>query len=647
MSNVFISYKSDEFDEANWVKRRLEAEGISCWMAPMSIHGGLSYAEEIPKAIRECCVFVLILSDKVRESKWIPRELDQAINNNKTILPFMIVDCALKDDFEFYLSNVQRYEAYKDKEEALLCLIRDIKNILHTDVEPNVEDNVVIKDDEVEETPDKLEQKVDENSRSAKKRKKKHKNQKDKSVKKTDGKKRKKPLVILACIALSLVIVFSSVFIYNANNTVWICSESFKKSDSFLQFENVSVTNEDIVNMAELDEVSTLIFKKCHLKGIDLNRILMLVTYSVTFDGCSLNNADIANLNVKNSEINKIILDNNPELSDLSVLRAYAGSVTRLSFNNCSVSDLNFIKDFKNLTSLSAVKNNISDITALENCVSIVELDLSENNISTLEPISGLVNITSLDVYNNKLVNLMPLEKMIHLTEINASNNALTDISGLTNATLLETVNFSNNQISDVSVLAKSSLNLNSVNISNNKVSDISSLAVCNLVTKFFADNNAITDVSALKNWGELSSIDISHNQIADVSALSACHKLSHIDLSNNVITSVDCFDFSEHHATGIYFNISNNVITSVKLSPFDCSDMILYGNKIEDVSFLNGFEYIANLVFDYNEKIDFESLKNTNSMTYYVLNCPLDKQVYVSTTLGAYSVKFELDDFQ
>ena len=58
MSNVFISYKSDEFDEACWVKDKLEDSGISCWMAPMSIHGGTSYAEENPKAIRERSFFV-------------------------------------------------------------------------------------------------------------------------------------------------------------------------------------------------------------------------------------------------------------------------------------------------------------------------------------------------------------------------------------------------------------------------------------------------------------------------------------------------------------------------------------------------------------------------------------------------------------
>ena len=45
--DVFISYKSEEFQEADWVRQQLESGGIS-------ITGGASYATEIPQAIRSC-----------------------------------------------------------------------------------------------------------------------------------------------------------------------------------------------------------------------------------------------------------------------------------------------------------------------------------------------------------------------------------------------------------------------------------------------------------------------------------------------------------------------------------------------------------------------------------------------------------------
>ena len=130
IKDVFISYKAEELNEARWVRNALESCGISCWMAPDSIVGGTSYAQEIPAAIRGCKVFVLILSELAQTSKWVPRELDQAINENKIIMPFMLENCPLRDDFSFYLTNVQRYYAYENKMSAMEKMAKEILGIL-------------------------------------------------------------------------------------------------------------------------------------------------------------------------------------------------------------------------------------------------------------------------------------------------------------------------------------------------------------------------------------------------------------------------------------------------------------------------------------------------------------------------------------
>ena len=96
---------------------------------------GLSYGTTmmkivIPQAIKNCSVFVLILSKNAQKSKWVPRELDQAINENKIVMPFDIDDCALQDDFNFYLTNVQRYNAYQNKSKAIEKMLSEIKAIL-------------------------------------------------------------------------------------------------------------------------------------------------------------------------------------------------------------------------------------------------------------------------------------------------------------------------------------------------------------------------------------------------------------------------------------------------------------------------------------------------------------------------------------
>ncbi len=131
MSYAFISYKTDDLEEALWVKDQLSARGIPCWMAPDSIPGGSSYAQEIPRAIRSCFAFILILSEATQESKFVPKEIDLAINLGKPILPFMIENFELRDDFNFYLSNVNRFPAYQSKERCINLIATRIDEILN------------------------------------------------------------------------------------------------------------------------------------------------------------------------------------------------------------------------------------------------------------------------------------------------------------------------------------------------------------------------------------------------------------------------------------------------------------------------------------------------------------------------------------
>lgn len=130
MQDVFISYKSEEYEDALWVRNILEEHTISCWMAPASIPGGSSYAEEIPIAIENSKVFVLILSSRSQASRWVKRELDMAIGLGKTVLPFMVERFELSRDFGFYLGIVQRYDAATSRMEAMDKMLQELRAIL-------------------------------------------------------------------------------------------------------------------------------------------------------------------------------------------------------------------------------------------------------------------------------------------------------------------------------------------------------------------------------------------------------------------------------------------------------------------------------------------------------------------------------------
>lgn len=133
MKEVFISYSTVDTVQAETVRNILEKNGISCWMAPRDIPGGSNYTKEIPIAIRGCKAFVLILSDNAQKSQWVLRELDSAVNSGKVILPFMLEDCALNDEFNFLLTGAQRYAAYQKKAEELEKLVGRVRAVLAAD----------------------------------------------------------------------------------------------------------------------------------------------------------------------------------------------------------------------------------------------------------------------------------------------------------------------------------------------------------------------------------------------------------------------------------------------------------------------------------------------------------------------------------
>jgi len=130
MADIFISYSTKDIEEARTIRSVLLQNGFTVFMAPDSIPGGSNYTKEIPAAIRQSELFLLILSNQSQNSIWVSAEVENAFKNEKTILPFVLENCPLNDDFDFLLSRSQRIVAYEKKTEALESLVERIKGIL-------------------------------------------------------------------------------------------------------------------------------------------------------------------------------------------------------------------------------------------------------------------------------------------------------------------------------------------------------------------------------------------------------------------------------------------------------------------------------------------------------------------------------------
>lgn len=628
MKDVFISYKTEEFSEALWVKETLETNGISCWMAPMSIPGGSNYAAEIPQAIRECKVFVLLLSQKCQESKWVPRELDQAINEGKTILPFMLENCTLKDEFNFYLSNVQRYEAYESKSKAIERMVCEIKAIIDSHnqkLEKPVATANSQEEQELKTVPENPEVFIQEekvatpiqNEKSVKKPKK----EKQKAVahvpQKSPSKTSKKSRLPLLVAALLIAVVLSIV-LFSVSNKVEIAGEKFKKSDYLVSLEGKIITQEDIDNISKFKDLDNVKFIDCEISATDLS-VLEEVGYSLAIENCSLTYELLNSIDFTKSELKRLKLDDNEELKDITMLESLSDTLNCLSLNNCGLDDLSVLSDFTGLSELYADSNSIVDVEALADNTALKKLSLNNNKISDIDA----------------------FDKLINLTHIYLADNKIESLDGLKNTTLLTEVDFSKNKIEDISVLEKSADSLASVSIAQCGIANIEVLKDCTNLNTLVADGNNISDISVLKKLTNLEKVTLSDNLLNSASALEDHNLITHLDLSKNNLKEVS---LSLRDADYIYLDLGENDIYSISLPSKHYNYLGLDGNEIDDLS--GAYDCTGGkVVFDYNSAIDFLKLSESDFYDIYIIDCPLDKQVEISQTLGEYHTHFIVSD--
>ncbi len=633
IKQVFISYKSEEFDDANWVKSVLEKNGISCWMAPMCIRGGSNYASEIPQAIKNCTVFVLILSKYAQKSKWVPKELDQAINENKIVMPFAIDDCALQDDFNFYLTNVQRYNAYQNKLKAIEKMLSEIKAVLgvHDDLNSDFDAKIEkTKEQPAKQNAVQTPQKSELKTKCAKK----NKSQKS-TVAKSNGKKGF--MIVIAAIIAALIlttVAISGTF----SKKVEIGGSKFKAStSSVIIYDKVEITQDDISKMKSLENLNFVSLNGCTLPDSGFAELAAINLSSLSLSDCNIDDVQFAKAESINPNFTSIDLSNN-QITDISKLSAAKDKLKSLNVSGNSIKDYSVLSEF-NFRDFSADNAEVYDISFLAASSDLEELSLKDNGIESLSALSACEKLQSVEVSGNKLADLSGLEHSIKLAYLKAAENEISSLNGIENCTVLNSVDLSSNKLVDISVFAKSASTLTNVYLSDNEIVDISALADCTLLENIYMDDNSINSISALANKSALKKISAQNNAIYDIAVLKNSKSLEYVNLGGNDISDMSAFS-GIWSKSSVYMDLSSNNISAVSLASVSYSFLNLHGNPLNDVGNLPSAD-VFNLILDYSESIDFSALKNSEFNKVYVSECPLDRQLSVKNSIGEYSVEF------
>lgn len=128
MSDIFVSYASQDRDAAFRIVAFLEQNGIRCWVAPRDVPPGMEYGQAIIEGIAQSRALVLILSDQSNESQFVRKEVERAVSKTKPVLPVRIREVKPSGSLEFFISSSQWVDAWKSPmEQHLLPLVAAIK----------------------------------------------------------------------------------------------------------------------------------------------------------------------------------------------------------------------------------------------------------------------------------------------------------------------------------------------------------------------------------------------------------------------------------------------------------------------------------------------------------------------------------------
>lgn len=246
--------------------------------------------------------------------------------------------------------------------------------------------------------------------------------------------------------------------------------------------------------------------------------------------------------------------------------------LTKLTMQECSLSNIRALSTAKGLTWLDLSGNAIRDIDAISVLSNLEHLDLNHNALTSVAGVAGLSRLQYLDVSFNSLSSIAPLSTCPELTYLDVSHNEIITLSALDQMPKLTEFRAAYNSIESVELIAG-----------------------CTKLTKLDLSYNALFDVSTLSTLVELTEFDFSHNQVVDVPKFPVDCALISINGEYNMLASLE--PLADLHNLNYVYMDYNEGITSVNALA-NCPKLVqvnVYGTGVTDVSALTAHSIIVN----------------------------------------------------
>ena len=89
MADVFISHASSELELASFLRRHLETEGLSVYVAELDVQPGQKWMPTIVQMLKSSQWILCLASKRACASPWVMQEMGIAIGTNKKLIPIV------------------------------------------------------------------------------------------------------------------------------------------------------------------------------------------------------------------------------------------------------------------------------------------------------------------------------------------------------------------------------------------------------------------------------------------------------------------------------------------------------------------------------------------------------------------------------
>ena len=126
--SVFLSHSSADADLAQRICARLEASGITCWIAPRDVTPGEPWALDCLKGVALSNALVLLATEKALGSNQVLSEIEQAHKRRLPIYTVLVPPAKIYGEADFYLSRLHWLQAGARTAEDLADTLASVIN---------------------------------------------------------------------------------------------------------------------------------------------------------------------------------------------------------------------------------------------------------------------------------------------------------------------------------------------------------------------------------------------------------------------------------------------------------------------------------------------------------------------------------------